>query len=61
MRPQKSDAELEEIRFRGEDARISAELPELKLSFASAPWEIEVSPPVLWSHLVHMSWTLTDM
>lgn len=39
-----SEAELAEIRRQEEDARISAELPELKVSFASAPWEVEVSP-----------------
>lgn len=35
---------MAEIRRQEEDARIAAELPGLKVTFASAPWEIEVSP-----------------
>lgn len=43
MRPQMNEAEMAELRAKEEEARISAELPELKVPFTSAPWEIEVS------------------
>lgn len=41
--PVVDEAELEELRAREEDARIMAELPELKVPFARAKWENEVS------------------
>jgi hypothetical protein len=42
--PVVDEAELEEQRAREEDARIMAELPELKMPFARARWEVDVSP-----------------
>jgi len=42
--PLVDEAELEEQRAREEDARITAELPELKMPFARARWEVDVSP-----------------
>jgi hypothetical protein len=42
--PVVDEAELEEQRVREEDARITAELPELKMPFARARWEVDVSP-----------------
>lgn len=41
--PVVDEAELEEQRAREEDARIMAELPELKMPFARARWEVDVS------------------
>jgi hypothetical protein len=37
------EAALAEQKAREEDARIMAELPELKMPFARARWELEVS------------------
>jgi hypothetical protein len=37
------EAELVEQKAREEDARIMAELPELKVPFARSRWEVEVS------------------
>lgn len=53
-RQQISEAEMVERRAREDEARISAELPELKVSFATAPWEVEVSdrPAVLYDEPV---------
>jgi hypothetical protein len=45
--PAVDEAELEEQRAREEDARITAELPELKMPFARARWEVDVSPCLL--------------
>jgi len=41
--PVVDETELEEQRAREEDARITAELPELKMPFARARWEVDVS------------------
>jgi len=49
--PVVDEAELEEQRAREEDARITAELPELKMPFARARWEVDVSPCVLGENL----------
>jgi hypothetical protein len=37
------ETELAEQKAREEDARIMAELPELKVPFARSRWEVEVS------------------
>lgn len=42
MQAQPTEAELAELKVKEEDARIAAELPELKVTFAKAPWELEV-------------------
>lgn len=55
-----SEEELAEIKRQEEDARITAELPELKVSFANAPWEVEVShsPIELMSDHVELTFQL---
>jgi hypothetical protein len=42
IEPVLDEAALEEQRAREEEARITAELPELKIPFARARWELEV-------------------